>query len=259
MFYEDIDDLISESQYIRSMFSDKAFQSPRSLCGAGSTCGAIESNFSSILSERSSTTRTNTWRKNSFFASVAHFRNRSDDFRDYFPGTDDKYLIPFHNSFLGKLIVVMERGTTHGYSSDIHGLEDRNWSDHSGSSDGVLDGKELRADMYRRKLIGYGIPGMMFGRSKCVPECEIRELDDESIDFESVIRTFFAECMNFVYDSLYTLGKKKIRRGGESKRFEDCEVLTISENRIRISGFCIPSSFSHFVYRSPIPPCHLLL
>lgn len=181
---KNIDDFFSKSQYICSMFSSKCFECARSLCGTSGTSRTIQSYLSYILNKRSSTTRTNSWWCNELFISISYFDNGTNNFGYNFSGSDDKYLVSFHNSFFRKLIIVMKSRTTHCYSSYIYWFQNSYWSNNSRSSDRMLYREKFCTNIGCRKFVRNRISRMMFGSTELFPKCQIIQFNDQSIDFE---------------------------------------------------------------------------
>jgi len=247
LFYKNIDYFIAESQYISTVFSSKTLQSSRSLHRTGCAGRTIKSNFPRISDEGRSATRTSGRRNDRFLGSIAHFCDRSDDFWNYFPGSDDEYLISFHYSFFGELVIVMKCGTTHSHSSDIYRFEDGNRSYNPGSTDGMYYSKEFGSDMYRWEFVCDRIAWMMFGCPEHIPERETIKFDNKSVDFEIEYRTRESQSMDFGLEFLQISGAVYIRSFGKSKRFKERKIIAIGcyiEVFSSFLSFCVRKTIS---------------
>ena len=201
------------------MLSGKAFQCSRCLHGTSGAGRAIECYLPQIASEQSSATGTNCRGQDNFLASIAHFRDRSDNLGNYFSSPNNKYLISFPYPFLGKFIVIMECGPAHSYAPHIHRLKNGYGSNNSGSSDRVFDEKKLGSNVHSRKFIGNRVPGMVFRRSETVPKREGIKLNNQSIDLEIKHGTTHCQAMNLRLELSEIFRTKNIRGFAEPKRF----------------------------------------
>lgn len=228
LFYEEIDNLVSEGQDIGSMFPDEALECSGGLRGTLRTIRTIERHFPLVLHEWSATARTNGRREDSLFSSVTHLRDGSDDLRYHLPCPHNEHLIPLHDPLFSQLVVVMERGTTHRHPSDIDRLQNGNRGYNSRPTDGVFDSEELRPHIHRRELVRDRIPGMVLGRPEAVPEREIVELDDEPVYLEIERRTIERKTMYFGLEFHKVSGIEKVGGLDKSEGFQKREIIVIS-------------------------------